>query len=153
MMTSAIGDPSSNHENQSHSNRAGYGIRCIHLGGSDHGRDLPLLSALLGSCRCCGGPTSRSEADIQTLYAQLQIYKASNGSFPSEKQGIQALVTRPSGDPQPHKWRKILDAVPVDSWGNSYQLRNPATRSKDPIDLFSMGPDRLPGTADDIGSW
>ncbi|WP_193387247.1 type II secretion system protein GspG, partial [Yersinia pestis] len=36
-------------------------------------------------------------------------------------------------------------------WGNSYQMNNPGKHGQ--IDIFSIGPDRLPETEDDIGNW
>lgn len=95
----------------------------------------------------------RAEADIQNLMTQLQMYDVLNGGYPSTQQGIQALVDRPSGEPQPRKWRRIMDQVPLDPWNQPYQIRNPATQSKARIDLFSIGPDGQPNTGDDIGNW
>jgi general secretion pathway protein G len=95
----------------------------------------------------------RAEADIQNLMTQLQMYEVLNGGYPSTQQGIQALVERPTGEPQPRKWRQIMPQVPLDPWNNLYQIRNPATMSKDRIDLFSAGADGQPNTADDIGNW
>ena len=95
----------------------------------------------------------RAETDIQNLLTQLQMYDVLNGGYPTAQQGIRALVERPTGEPQPRKWRKLLDDVPADPWNNPYQIRNPATKSKARIDLFSAGPDGQPNTEDDIGNW
>jgi general secretion pathway protein G len=95
----------------------------------------------------------RAGADVQLLMTQLQVYEKIHGAYPSTKQGIQALVELPSGEPQPRNWRKILDELPLDPWGNAYLLRNPATKSKQPVDVYSGGPDREPNTDDDIGDW
>ena len=95
----------------------------------------------------------RTEADVKSLLTQLHLYSARNGGYPSNEQGIQALVARPNGEPQPRKWRQIMQQVPIDPWGNPYQIRNPGMRSKEPIDVFSMGPDGRPNTGDDIGNW
>jgi general secretion pathway protein G len=96
---------------------------------------------------------TRAEADIQNLMTQLQMYEVQNGVYPTSQQGIQALVERPAGEPQPRRWRKLLDNVPIDPWGQVYQIQNPGTRGKSGIDLFSAGPDRTPNTDDDIGNW
>jgi general secretion pathway protein G len=96
---------------------------------------------------------TRADADIQNLLTQLQMYEVQNGTYPSSQQGIQALVERPTGEPQPRRWRRLLDNVPLDPWGTPYLIRNPATKSKAGIDLFSAGPDHQPNTADDIGNW
>src|SRR3954454_5922457 len=75
----------------------------------------------------------RAGADVENIMTQLQMYEVMNGTFPSTQQGIQALVERPSGEPQPRKWRKLIDAVPLDPWGNPYLIRNPATKSKQAV--------------------
>src|SRR4029077_14814485 len=96
----------------------------------------------------------RSETDIQNIMTQLQLYEVQNGTMPSTEQGLMALVVRPSGEPQPRKWRQLLPEVPLDPWGTPYQLRNPGTMSrKDGYDVFSAGKDKKIGTEDDIGNW
>lgn len=95
----------------------------------------------------------RADADIQNVLTQLQMYEVQNGNFPSTQQGVQALYERPVGEPQPRKWRRLIENVPLDPWGAPYLLRNPATKSKASVDLYSAGPDRAPNTDDDIGNW
>jgi len=95
----------------------------------------------------------RAEGDIQQVLTQLQFYAVRNGMAPSTAQGLDALVNRPSGEPQPRKWSQLMKEIPLDPWGKPYMLRNPGTMSKDGYDVFSSGPDRQPGTSDDIGNW
>jgi general secretion pathway protein G len=95
----------------------------------------------------------RARADIQHLATQLEVYRVTNGSYPSTEQGIAALVTEPAGEPKPRRWQALVEDLPYDPWGQLYQIRNPATRSKSGIDLFSIGPDQRPDTSDDIGNW
>lgn len=97
---------------------------------------------------------TRCEADIEGIKTQLQLYEVHNGNVPTTEQGLKALTQRPTGDPQPRKWRQLMPEVPLDPWGTEYQLRNPASKStKDSYDLFSAGKDRKPNTDDDIGNW
>ena len=97
---------------------------------------------------------TRVEADIEGIKTQLQLYEVNNGGMPSTEQGLKALVQRPSGDPQPRKWRQLMPEIPLDPWGVEYQLRNPALKStKDGYDVFSCGKDKKPNTDDDIGNW
>ena len=56
-------------------------------------------------------------------------------------------------EPIPPRWRKELDEETLDPWGHSYQYRNPGRHNPDKYDVFSMGPDGLPDTDDDIGNW
>ena len=44
---------------------------------------------------------NRVAADIQSISTQLKLYESMNGFYPTTEQGLQALVTQPSSDPQP----------------------------------------------------
>jgi len=96
----------------------------------------------------------RANSDVQAIQTQLQFYEVQNGSLPSTEQGLKALVERPSGEPQPRKWRQLMPELPLDPWGTPYQYRNPSVRSKrDSYDVFSCGKDKKPDNDDDIGNW
>ena len=41
------------------------------------------------------------QGDIQSIGTQLKVYESFNGFVPTTEQGLQALVARPSSDPQP----------------------------------------------------
>ena len=92
-----------------------------------------------------------ARTEIKRIKSTLGFYKLENFNLPSTEQGLQALVTKPSGSPEPSaRWKKQLESVPVDPWGNPYQYLNPGTN--DDIDIFSYGPDGRKSD-DDIGSW
>ena len=106
----------------------------------------------------CGGGDGLPEAarampDVENLLTNIKVYEDLNGAPPSTEQGLQALVTKPVGDPAPSHWRQLLPAVPVDPWGTRYFYRFPAVKSHAPYDIFSAGKDQRPDTADDIGNW
>ena len=69
------------------------------------------------------------------------MYKLDNFAYPSTQQGLEALVKKPTGNPQPKNWNKdgYLKKLPVDPWGNPYQYLAPGT--KGPFDLYSLGAD------------
>ena len=48
---------------------------------------------------------------------------------------------------------EYLRQLPKDPWGSPLVLRCPGEHKKDAADVVSPGPDRQPGTADDINSW
>jgi|GEM_PF-3092131 len=96
---------------------------------------------------------ARVEQDLANIITQLEIYKVIAGTIPSTAQGLKALVEKPEGDPQPQRWRQVMNEQPKDPWGHPYGYRMPATRSKVAFDLFSAGPDGKFGTDDDIGNW
>ena len=92
--------------------------------------------------------------DIATVMQSLKLYKLDNGRYPTNDQGLQALVTKPTSAPAPSNWKPYLDKVPKDPWGNTYQYLSPGVHGE--VDVFSLGADNQPGGtgADlDIGSW
>ena len=92
--------------------------------------------------------------DIATIMQSLKLYRLDNGRYPTNEQGLQALVTKPTSAPAPSNWKPYLDKVPKDPWGNTYQYLSPGVHGE--VDVFSLGADNQPGGtgADlDIGSW
>ena len=85
--------------------------------------------------------------DLQAVQAALEVYDEDANAFPTTAQGLAALVHPPAGV---HGWHlPCLDRVPLDPWGHPYVYRSPGTGGAD-YDLFSCGPDGVPGTADDL---
>ena len=95
-----------------------------------------------------------AQSDINTLMNQLKIYKLDNGRYPSNDQGLQALVTKPTTGNIPNNWKSYLDKLPDDPWHHPYQYANPGAHGE--IDVYSFGADGQPGGEGedaDIGSW
>ncbi|EIK55049.1 general secretion pathway protein G [Stutzerimonas stutzeri TS44] len=97
-----------------------------------------------------------AKGDIKAVAAALDMYKLDNFAYPSTQQGLEALVSKPTGNPQPKNWNRdgYLKRLPKDPWGNDYQYLSPGTRGQ--FDLYSFGADGKPGGSDlnaDIGSW
>ena len=84
----------------------------------------------------------RVDSDFQAITTQLKTYEMLNYSFPSTEQGLEALVKRPLVEPVPRKWKRLLESVPVDPWGNPYRYQNPGKINPDGFDLISLGADR-----------
>lgn len=94
--------------------------------------------------------------DIGALKQALRLYKFDNRHYPTNEQGLKALVTKPTTAPIPPAWKEggYLDKLPNDPWGHPYQYLNPGVH--DDIDIWSFGADGESGGegADaDIGSW
>ena len=92
----------------------------------------------------------RVESDIQAISMQLRTYEQLNYRKPSTAQGLDALVSRPAGDPKPPRWKQLLSEVPLDPWGQEYVYRNPGKSNPSGFDLFSLGPDGVE-SEDDVG--
>jgi general secretion pathway protein G len=95
----------------------------------------------------------KAGSDILTLKEALATYQLQTGSLPTTEQGLKALWEKPVAEPVPDRWKRIMDDEVKDPWGHSYQYVNPGKHNPDRYDLFSMGPDGLPDTEDDIGNW
>ena len=91
----------------------------------------------------------RISSDIQGINTQLKLYESMNGFFPSSEQGLQALVTQPSSDPQPTRWYQLYKELPKDPWNSNYIYLNPGRKNPNGYDVYSPGQDRRPDTADD----
>lgn len=94
------------------------------------------------------GQLGRSEAkvaraQIEGLGKALDLYRLEVGHYPSSEQGLQALVSSPSGEP---RWSGpyLQKNVPQDPWGRAYIYRQPGENGGE-YDLLSMGKDGQPG--------
>jgi general secretion pathway protein G len=95
-----------------------------------------------------------AKTDISTIMQALKMYKLDNGIYPTQEQGLHALMVKPTTAPVPGNWKSYLDKLPNDPWGRPYQYLNPGV--KGPVDVFSYGADGQPGGEGanaDIGSW
>ena len=87
-----------------------------------------------------------AKADIATMSQALDMYRIDNGHYPSTEQGLQALVSKPGGTPEPKNWNSSgymkKKELPKDPWGNDYQyIRYPDGR----FDILSYGADGQEG--------
>jgi general secretion pathway protein G len=80
-----------------------------------------------------------AESDLRSLANALDIYRLDNFAYPSTDQGLEALVTKPSGFPEPKNYDPdgYVKKVPVDPWGSPYVYE----RTEDGYLLFSLGAD------------
>ena len=94
----------------------------------------------------------KAKHDITSLESALNIYKLDNYRYPSTDQGLESLVTKPSGSPQPRNYKSggYIKKLNKDPWGQEYLYLHPGTHSE--LDLFSLGPDGQQSD-DDIGNW
>lgn len=82
---------------------------------------------------------------IASVVSALKLYRLDNFRYPTQEQGLKALVERPTLDPIPANWPVggYLDRAPKDPWGNDYVYRNPGQRSE--VEVISLGADGRPG--------
>jgi general secretion pathway protein G len=93
------------------------------------------------------GEKAKSDAakiEIGQIGQALDLYKLEVGRYPTTQEGLQALVTAPSGASNwngPY-WKKA--AIPKDPWGNEYKYTSPASGGG-PYDILSYGADGKEG--------
>jgi general secretion pathway protein G len=90
---------------------------------------------------------TKAQADIQELKQALDRYYLDNGSYPTTDQGLQALVTPPTGGRLPSNYEQggYIEKLPNDPWGNQYFYQSDGSTYA----LKSFGPDGVQ-SADDI---
>ena len=82
---------------------------------------------------------------IERLGGVLDMYKLDVGTYPTTEQGLQGLITQPSGV---NRWNGPYlkgTSVPEDPWGRPFLYRFPSERRGHEYDLYSLGPSGRPG--------
>lgn len=89
------------------------------------------------------------EADFKAIESALSIYNLDNFTYPSTDQGLQALVSKPDGQPEARNWKKggYLKEMPLDPWGREYLYLSPGEDGRE-FDLYTLGADGVSGGED-----
>jgi general secretion pathway protein G len=84
-----------------------------------------------------------AQSDLRSLANALDLYRLDNLHYPSTDQGLAALVSKPSGFPEPKNYNPdgYIKRVPVDPWGSPYVYERTPTGFR----LFSLGADGAEG--------
>jgi general secretion pathway protein G len=94
---------------------------------------------------------TKAIADIYSMKTALDSFNTDNGRYPTNAEGLQALITNP-GNLQNWKrelnWGGATSTIPTDPWHHDFIYRVPGMGK--PYELFSAGPDGIAGTPDDI---
>jgi general secretion pathway protein G len=84
-----------------------------------------------------------AKIEIGQIGQALDLYKLEVGRYPTTQEGLQALISAPSGAPNwngPY-WKK--STLPKDPWGNEYKYTAPAQSG--PYEITSYGADGKEG--------
>jgi general secretion pathway protein G len=84
-----------------------------------------------------------AKIEIGQIGQTLDLYKLEVGRYPTTQEGLQALISAPSGVSNwngPY-WKK--QSVPKDPWGNEYKYTSPGANA--PYDILSYGADGKEG--------
>ena len=118
-----------------------------------------VILVVLGSFAVTIFSGTRDKANIDAARTQVslvesaaQFYQLHMNQYP---QSMDDLVRVPSNAQNPSKWAGpyLEKQVPLDPWDNPYRYVSPGKHKRDKFDVWSMGPDRVDGTEDDIGNW
>jgi general secretion pathway protein G len=98
--------------------------------------------------------TDAARAQVQNIASILDLYRLEIGSYPDQKDGLEALLEPPGDVP---RWNgpyvKRRDAL-IDPWGQMYVYKFPGEHGD--YDLYSLGADQAEGGEGedaDVTSW
>jgi general secretion pathway protein G len=91
-------------------------------------------------------------ADFNAISRALDIYREGCGCFPSNEEGLTALLECPSSHPAPEQWKQLANKAPKDPWMNDYQYRLHGSGDSARFEIWTPGKDGKPGTKDDVSS-
>ncbi|WP_232460058.1 type II secretion system major pseudopilin GspG [Burkholderia ubonensis] len=89
-----------------------------------------------------------AQAQMKTLGDALTQYRLDVGGYPTQDQGLDALVKAPQGVGSDWHGPYLAKHVPVDPWGHPYKFENPG-RNGDEADIVSLGKDGREGGSGD----
>lgn len=100
------------------------------------------------------GAEIQTQSKITRINSALITYSYRAGHYPSEAQGLEALVTRPTTDPKPSSWQAAFKSLPKDGWDREFVYKYPEMLSNKGAvpEIISKGPDGVLGTLDDLSS-
>lgn len=121
---------------------------------------LVVLGIIMGLVTVVSVNVVRQRADARVKEAHIQIsnlktaiqtYYVEQGRYPTQAQGLAALVNRPTAAPLPVRYPEggYLDSLvlPDDPWNNAFIYLAPG-RHGEPFEILSYGEDGEPGGTD-----
>jgi general secretion pathway protein G len=118
---------------------------------------LGLLTAAVGTVALNylgRAKTETTQLRINQVEAGLDLYRLDLGRYPSEAEGLQALIEAPANA---ERWQgpylKKAEAI-EDAWGHPFLYASPGQHGE--VDIFSLGADQADGgdgEDQDVTSW
>ena len=99
---------------------------------------IAVVMGIVGSNFIGKGEKAKADAakiEISQIAQTLDLYKLEVGRYPTTQEGLQALITAPTGVSNwngPY-WKK--QSVPKDPWGNEYKYVSPAANAPYEVSL------------------
>jgi general secretion pathway protein G len=96
---------------------------------------------------------TRVAQDIRTIEGELKFYYLDSRRYPSQSDGLEALVSAPGGATN---WNgPYMESLPKDPWGKPYLYANPSSHNRR-VDVYTLGADGVTGGEGpdkDWGNW
>jgi general secretion pathway protein G len=101
------------------------------------------------------GFQQRTEArlKIESLKIVLALDRRSNGRYPTSEEGLGTAFSKTKKNKEEIGEPDEIRKARLDPWQRRYRYRCPGTHNKDSYDLYSLGPDGIEDTEDDITNW
>jgi len=94
-----------------------------------------------------------AKAQIEMIMAALDAYRLDVGSYPSQQEGLEALISNPGVDDWAGPYLAKAQ-IPEDPWKHPYIYRNPGQNGE--VEVSSLGKDNKEGGSgedNDVNSW
>jgi len=96
--------------------------------------------------------------DFLAISNGLKTFRIQAGRYPTEAEGLMALVEKPATYPADRSWQPIMKKLPQDPWGNPvHYIRTPRLEKEFGFGLYSTGADGISRSQgndpDDWNSW
>ncbi|MDD2545110.1 MAG: type II secretion system major pseudopilin GspG [Burkholderiaceae bacterium] len=107
---------------------------------------LTLLAGLVGPrvlSQFGGAKTKTAALQIADIDKALELFKLDVGRYPSNEEGLDALLKRPGGAATWTGPYLKSASVPTDPWSRPYRFANPGPNGG--IEILSLGADGAPG--------
>lgn len=85
-----------------------------------------------------------AKVQIESLKSGLDFYRLDVGRYPTQEEGLNALVVAPANQPRWNGPYLKTRQIPLDPWGRAYVYRIPS-RVGQAYDLLSLGADGVEG--------
>jgi hypothetical protein len=115
----------------------------------------------LASKQLAATEIERAKIMVKGTAEMVELFHAQMNRYPTKDKGLMELIQPPADDDEKALWHGpylTTSGIPVDPWSNKlrYALVDVATAGGGIVQVphvWSAGPDRQDGTADDIRSW
>lgn len=116
--------------------------------------EMLVVLAIIGSIVGLVGPrvlnylsdskVKTAQIQMENLASALDLFYLDSGRYPSNEEGLAALVQRPTNVLSWNGPYLKTNGVPKDPWGHDYLYRSPGQNS--PFDIGSLGPEGKEGS-------